>query len=202
MRKFSIICFILAFLIYVAGAIMAWQEFLINWDAYWKIVGIVGGSASIFGMLGIALNPLKDADIRNFRTQTLIDLAQTAKEIEDKQDALKETNEQLTSLQIKKEELEVLVKNASLALFYKEELERLYQRLLKLLDKNREINETIVSIRQLEADASSLNAKIEQNEDIQDILNTIQKAKTRPISKGAIFKFVMDKFLSSLIIKF
>lgn len=201
MRKFAIICFVVAFLIYVAGALMSWQGFLINWDTYWKIVGVVGGMASIIGMLGIALNPLTDADIRNFRTKSLVELAQTAAEIENKQGMLKEANEQLTSLKIKKDELEVLVKKASLVLYYKEELDRLYQRLLTLLDKNREINETIVSIRQAETNASSLNAEIEQNDDIQDILNTIQKAKTRPISKSALFELAIDRFFSNMTIR-
>lgn len=203
MRKFAIICFIVAILVYGIGAILAWMGILIGWDTYWKIAGAVSGLASILGLLGLAINPLKDADIKSFQVQTLQKLADTAKEIENKEGVLKETSDKITSLEIKKEELEVLVKKASLVLYYKDELERAYQRLLKLLNVNSEINETIVYIQQIESEAKSLNAEIDENADIRDIISTIVKAKSKQYPKRTFLEILLATISSSSIhIKF
>ena len=39
MRKIAIAGFVVALVIFVAGAIMALLDFLIDWEIYWKITG-------------------------------------------------------------------------------------------------------------------------------------------------------------------
>lgn len=110
MRKIAIAGFVVALVIFVAGAIMALLDFLIDWEIYWKITGCVGGLASVVGILGFVSNPLADADIRKLHSKSLKGLAETAKQIESKEGELKQANDKVASLQLKSEELEVLVK--------------------------------------------------------------------------------------------
>ena len=191
-RKIALWCFLGAFIIYIGCALCAGWNFLIDWDIYFKIATIVGGLASIIGILGLSSNPLKDSDIRDFRSDSLKKLAQTAEEIEAKHDEIEETNKKISSLEYKKEELEVLVEKASLSLYYKGELERSYSKLSTLIASSKEINDLILSIQQLEHDAGTLNNEIENNKDIQDVISTIEKAK----QKAAKRNFWQDLIIS------
>ena len=139
------------------------------------IVAIVGGLASIIGLGAASLR----SELREYNSETLKQLAATAKEIENKQNQIKDATEQIASLKYKKEELEVLVKKASLSLYYREECERLYQKLLDLLHRDSEINNVIVSIQQAESDLAAIDGEISENKEIKDILATIQKAKSK-----------------------
>lgn len=60
MRKLVLFCFVVAVLSYVLGAILAWRNLLIDWDEYLKIVAVVGGLASVIGLLGLVLSPIRD----------------------------------------------------------------------------------------------------------------------------------------------
>ena len=190
MRKIAIVGFVVALVIFVAGAIMALLDFLIDWEIYWKITGCVGGLASVVGILGFVSNPLADADIRKLHSKSLKELAETAKQIESKEGELKQANDKVASLQLKSEELEVLVKKASLCLFYNDELQHNYQKLLSLVQKNQELKDLIVNIQQTEEDAKALNAEIEQNDDVKDIIDMINKAKKSRIAKHNMFEII------------
>lgn len=191
MRKISIIGFILALVIFIAGAILALLHIWINWDIYWKITGCVGGLASVIGILGFASSPLADADIRKLQSNSLKELAETARQIENKEGELKQANDKVASLQLKSEELEVLVKKASLSLYYNDELQHLYQKLLSLIQKNQELKDIIVAIQQTEEDAKELNAEVEHNTDVQDIIEMINKAKRTRTDKRSFLEILL-----------
>lgn len=191
MRKISVIGFILALVIFIAGAILALLGIWIDWDIYWKLTGCVGGLASVVGILGFASSPLADADIRKLQSNSLKELAETARQIESKEGELKQANDKVASLQLKSEELEVLVKKASLSLYYNDELQHLYQKLLSLIQKNQELKDIIVTIQQTEEDAKELNAEVEHNTDVQDIIEMINKAKKTRTDKRSFLDFLL-----------
>lgn len=191
MRKYALIFFVIALICYLFGAIFAFLGWVIDWSVYLIMVAIVGGLASVFGLLGMVSSPLADADIRNLRSDSLKQLAQTAEEIERKQERLEEANQQINSLELKKEELEVLVERASLSLYYKNELERSYNKLHTLIRSEDHINNLILEIQQLEYDAKSLDSEIEINNDIKDIIATIQKAKEKSERKPSFMEVLL-----------
>ena len=81
-------------------------------------------------------------------------------------------------LKLQKEELEFLVKKASLNLFFKEQLERYYETLDKQISNNKEINQTLNEIRELEYKVGELNIEIESNPNTEYILEIIKKARS------------------------
>lgn len=129
MRKLIISLFILLLVIYAGGAICVPCAFF-DWEAYYKLVAIVGGLASVIG-LGAA--SFVRVDLLSYDAEAIKRLAEAAKEIENKNTQIKNASDKIASLEYKKEELEVLVKKASMILFYKEELSRLYEKLLTLI---------------------------------------------------------------------
>lgn len=167
-------CFVVAVLSYVLGAILAWRNLLIDWDEYLKIVAVVGGLASVIGLLGLVLSPIRDLN-----SQVLKDLAHTTEEFERKQEMLEKATQEIKTLELKKEDLNALVEKASLSLYYKAELKRMYDKLNKMIDSSEDISNLLKTIAKMEEDAQTLGCEIERNKDISVIISTIQKANER-----------------------
>lgn len=184
MRKLIVILFVVLLIAYVGGAICGLLK-LFGWNTYLVATSIVGGLASVLS-LGVALLSNSKDLIRDNNSAAIQRLADAAKEIEDKEHQIKDASDKIASLQIKKDELEILVKKASLSLYYKDELDRLYQKLLDLIHKNEELNNVIMEIPQTEDKLVKLNGEIEKNSEIQDILATIQKARNNDHNKPVV----------------
>lgn len=168
------ICFIVAILCYSLGALFAYKKWYIDWDDYQIIVAFVGGFASVLGILGLVFSPFKDLN-----SKMLKELAKKTEEYENKQEKLQEATDQIAKLELKKEDLEALVEKASLSLHYKAELKRNYDKLGELVEKNDDISKLIEKIKKMESDAKKLNCDIDKDENIKEIIETIQKANDR-----------------------
>lgn len=173
---------------------MAFESWWISWDDYLKIVAVVGGLASVIGILGLVFSPLE-----NVKSNLLKDLARTTEEFEIKQEKLEEASQQITQLKLKKEELKALVEKASLSLYYNGELKRMYGQLDDVINKNKEIKEMMTNIWKMEKDATALNCEIEKNDEIKEIISTIQKANEKTERKLKFSDFILS-FLGNQII--
>lgn len=189
MKKWIVISFFALLLIY-AGCAACVAFDLYNWDTYFKIVGVIGGLASIIGLGAAAFVRI---DLLSYNAEAIERLATAAKEIENKESQIRDASNKIEALEYKKEELVVLVKKASLILYYKEELNRLYEKLLDLIHKNEELNKIVMTIPEMEGQLSKLEGEMETNPEIQDILGTIQKAKRHRRTE-----IVLDTFFGAI----
>ena len=197
MKRAIIICFIILLLIYGICAVLV-PCGIYEWETYYKITAIVGCIASVLGFGAAALG---QKDLLSYESEAIKRLAQAAEDIENKESQIKDASDKIASLEYKKEELEVLVKKASLTLFYKEELERLYQRLLRIINKNDELNDTIMSISQTEEKLRELEGEIANNPEISDILSTIQKARGTSRHPRTLLEALMGSFTVEMNVK-
>ena len=74
MRKFALICFVVAVLCYGLGALFAYYDWLIDWNDYLKIIAVVGGLASVLGILGLVFSPFKDLNSKMHFVRTIYPL--------------------------------------------------------------------------------------------------------------------------------
>lgn len=183
MRTFKTVCFVIALLTISVGAIFAKLNFLIDWEFYTTMVAIVGGISSILlGLLSLIQNPLSNANIEQFSSESLKKLADTADKVIEEKQKLDKTNNEIKELKIKQNELEVLVNKASLSMYYKKELARAYNKLA-----TPELNEAIEEIKQLETDLKNLNEEIDENKDIKEIIRIVERAnflRTKRLLQG------------------
>ena len=174
-RKIFKILFV-GLLVLYAGCAICVPFKLYDWDTYFKIIAIIGGLVSV---LGLGATAFVSVDLLSYDSEALQRIADASKEIESKKDEIKDASDKIASLQIKKDELETLVEKASLSLYYKEELDRLYERLLDLIHNNVELNNVILEIPQTEDKLTKLDGEIKQNNEIREVLQTIQKARSK-----------------------
>jgi len=197
MRKYSVIFIIIAVLYFILGYILVIFG-VIKQELYNQIATIVGGIASILGLLSFVLPTLKVSDFKNIEIDTLKSLAQTAEEIQKKEVELSTKQNDLTKLELQKKELEFLVRKASLNLFFKEQIERYYETLEKQISDNKEISRTINEIKELEFKISELEIEIEKSPNTENILKIIEEARNHKKTIIEI-KTPFDSLLEPLI---
>lgn len=176
MKKFARFLIITVVLYFIVGYILVILNIL-KQELYNQIATIVGGIASACGLFAFVIPSIKTSDFKNIEIDTLKSLAKTAEEIQKKEEELKTRETDIVRLELQKEELEFLVKKASLNLFFKEQLERYYETLDKQISGNREINQTLNEIRELEFKVNELDIEIEANPNTEYILEIIKKAR-------------------------
>lgn len=176
MKKLARFLIITVVLYFIVGYILVILNVL-KQELYNQIATIVGGIASACGLFAFVIPSIKTSDFKNIEIDTLKSLAKTAEEIQKKEEELKTRETDIVRLELQKEELEFLVKKASLNLFFKEQLERYYETLDKQISGNREINQTLNEIRELEFKVNELDIEIEANPNTEYILEIIKKAR-------------------------
>lgn len=176
MKKFARFLIITVLLYFIVGYILVILNVL-KQELYNQIATIVGGIASACGLFAFVIPSIKTSDFKNIEIDTLKSLAKSAEEIQKKEEELKTKETDIVRLELQKEELEFLVKKASLNLFFKEQLERYYETLDKQISGNREINQTLNEIRELEFKVNELDIEIEANPNTEYILEIIKKAR-------------------------
>lgn len=175
MRKYTIIFIILAVLYFIVGYILVLTGIL-QQSQFNQIATIVGGVASIIGLLSLVLPTLRTSDIKSIEIDTLKSLTKTAEEIQKKEAELSTKQNDITKLELQKQELEFLVRKASLNLFFKEQIERYYENLEKQISENKEISRTIKEIKELEYKISELEIEIQKSPNTDNILKIIEEA--------------------------
>lgn len=200
MKKFSVTFIIIAVLFFVVGYVLVILR-LLDQPLYNQIATIVGGLASILGLLGFVLPSLKTSDIKSIEINTLKSLAKTAEEIQKKEAELNIKQNDLTKLELQKQELEFLVRKASLNLFFKEQMERYYETLDKQISDNKEISRTISEIKELEFKIEELEIEIEKSPNTENILKIIEEARKHRRTTNDPFELVVSSFIRMLRLK-
>lgn len=176
MKRFAIIFIILAVLFFVVGYGLVVFGIL-GQALYNQVATIVGGLASILGLLAFVLPGIKSSDIKTIEVDALKSLAKTAEEIQSKEAELSIKQSDITRLELQKQELEFLVKKASLNLFYKDQMERSYEALERLISENKEISRIISEVQELEYKVGELDLEIEKSPNTDSILKIIEEAR-------------------------
>ena len=168
----------LAILFFIIGYLLVLSNRLEK-TTYNEVATIVGGVGSVLGLLSLILPGLKTSDIKTIEIETLKNLTKAAEEIQKKEAELNIKQSDITKLELQKEQLEFLVKNASLNLFFKEQIERYYERLDRQISDNKEISTFIKEIKELEYKIRELDIQIEKNPNAESILQIIEKASDK-----------------------
>jgi len=177
----------IAFFIYIAIIIYFLFYFLGFLPPNWQntnTIGIVGSIASIVGLLQFFVK----VDVSDMNVDALKNLTSAIEEIHKKDRELKDKTNTIRDLEVKKENLELLIQKASLSLFYKHETERYSEKLQDYLQSHKEIQDIIQQLLNYKKLSVELGNEIEQDESIKetiDLLNKYQKQKDR----GIFFSF-------------
>ena len=106
-------------------------------------------------------------------------MTKTAEELQNLEEARARAKGELGSLEIKKKEMELLVKKASLALFLKEQYEHYEKQVLNEVAKNSQLRESLEKAADASTKLRALNEEISSHPDVVQLQEVIASASRR-----------------------
>jgi DNA repair ATPase RecN len=188
MRKLIVSIVILSVLYFIIGFIAMYFEY-ISKDVYYNLSAIIGSIASVCGLLTLGIvKKLNSDDFENVEMDYLKRASDAAKELNKKKEELASKAEELENsekeikkLEIKKQEMEFLVKKASLSLFLQEQIERNQKKVKEKIESDQELKEILSEIGPLKDKLNKLEQEIKSDPNV-DLLEEIIFSGKRAVS--------------------
>jgi hypothetical protein len=198
MKKLIVLIVLFSILYFAAG----FAAVLLGWfprDTYLTFSGIIGGLASVCGLLSFGIaRRISKQDFEDIEAAYLKRISETADTLKQsdyvlvaKMKQLQGTEEELKKLEIKKREMEFLVKKASMSLFLQDQFERNQKRILELVESNTELKKLLDEAAPLKHKLTLLEQEIADDPNVK-LLNEIIGAAR--IEKQAILEFKTSFF--------
>lgn len=203
MKKLIVSIVMISILYFVLGFVAV----LLGWfpkETYLNLSGIMGGLASVCGLLAFGISrKISKEDFEDIESSYLKKISQTADKLKEKNDELvnkakqiNNTEEELRKLEIRKGEMEFLVKKASLSLFIQDQLDRNQKRILELVDSNPELKRLLDENEPLKKRLLKLTQEIKTDPNVEllnDIITSARREKESILRiKPSIFGMGID----------
>lgn len=179
MRRIIIILLPLCIIYFLVGAVLIWTK-LLDQQTYLAGAGIVGGIASVLGLLSFLRPALTRSDIQNIETESLNKLGEVSSEIKKLEEARCLAATQISDLETQKKEMELLVRKASMSLFLKEQYENHRKIILERLKKDPNLFSSITALSAIEKKLTALEEEIVKDENVELLREIIRSARTSP----------------------
>jgi hypothetical protein len=181
MRKFFAVVILFCFLYFLGGWICVQLSFLSRED-YFAYSGIVGSFATVVGLFALTKPAITKSDFQAIELETFKSLTETAEQLKELQSTQTKTAEEIDKLALKKKEMELLVKKASLALFLKEQHSHYEQLVLDEIAKNLELRNALEKANEVSEKLRMLNEEIEMDSNVIQLKEIIAAASRRDLT--------------------
>jgi len=176
-RLFAII--ILLCMVYFLGG---WIGIHLGWlseNEYFAYASIVGGLASASGLISLTRPALSKSDIQAIELDTIKSMTETAERLKQLENAQSRAKGELGNLELKKKEMELLVKKASPALFLKEQHAYYEKQVLEDIEKNSQLRTNLAKAADASSKLAALNEEIESSPNVAQLKEIIKSASRR-----------------------
>lgn len=185
MRRIFAIIILVCIIYFLGGWIAVW----VGWfkkDDYFAYAGIVGGLASVAGLYALTRPALSKSDVQAVELEALRSMAETAEQLQALEATRSKAQEEIGSLAIKKQEMELLVKKASLALFLKEQNAHHERRILEEIDRNAQLKEHLERSQDVVRKLAALNEEIDSDPNVAQLKEIIASASRRQVTVESV----------------
>ncbi|MEC0283853.1 hypothetical protein [Terribacillus saccharophilus] len=179
MRKILLAIISLGVLYFIVGFIAVRFNWF-NWfssDTYNTYATIVGGVATLCGLLTFAIPKLTPQDIEMLEIKSLEKITKIAEDINVKRSELNLKESELSRLEKQKKEMEILVIKASTSLFLQDQIKRSEARILSIINKNKELMRLLNEVRGNKEKLAALDEEIQDSEEVELLEEIIQETK-------------------------
>jgi hypothetical protein len=153
---------------------------LIQPATYAIIGGIVGGFASVLGLLSLARPPLSQSDINQIEIDSLKKITEASEEIKTLEKTRAATEQELDTLEERKRQMEFLVQKASLSLFLQEQGKLYEKRIQEQLSNNKELAFQLSELSTIDTKLDALNEEIDRDPNVNILKGIIESVKKEP----------------------
>lgn len=186
MRRIMAVIILLCIAYFLGGWIAVYFGWILN-ETYLSYAGYVGGAASVVGLLSFTRPAISNADLQQLELNSLKSITETSEKLQELEKKRAETEGELENLDLQKQEMEFLVRKASLALFLKERYTHHEKLILERIKEDPELTESLSETQEISQKLSVLNEEIEADPNVIILKDIMTAASTRePTFREAI----------------
>lgn len=178
LRRIAILLILLTAIFFAVGWVFV-SNGAIDQTTYINLAGIVGGLASVIGLIGLVRSPLTRRDFENVEWESLAKIAETEKQLASLDGKKAQAHSELQQLTRTREELADLVKKASALLFLREELDRSAQSIVTFLSNHPDFRDQLESHRDNTQRLNTLNEEMSVHPDVELIFEVLSRVRGR-----------------------
>jgi hypothetical protein len=167
---------------YFIGGWFAVRYDIVSRDDYFAYAGIVGSLATVAGLLALTRPAITQSDIKSIELGTLKSVADTAEQLQQLQSTRAKTVQEIDGLAVKKKEMELLVKKASLALFLKEQYSYHERKILEEVAKNEALTRALQDAGATADKIAALDEEIDLDPNVLQLREIIATASRRELT--------------------
>lgn len=176
-RLFAVI--ILLCIAYFVGGWIAVLLGVVTRDDYFAYSGVVGGLASVAGLLALTRPAITQSDFQAIEIETIRSMTDTAEQLNQLQTQRTRTAQEIDNLEVKKKEMELLVRKASLALFLKEQYAHHERQIIEEVGKNPRLRQSLEGASESAAKIAALDEDISSDPNVHQLRQIITAASRR-----------------------
>lgn len=192
---FVVVIGVLYFL--VGGIAVAFGRFPIN--TYLIFAAIEGGLASVLGLLSLGRRAVSMSDIRSLEIESLKEIVETTRKAEELDRARATAEQEIDNLALQKQQMEILVRKASLSLFLQEQWKLYERRILEEVDGNRVLMSNLTELISIDERLSVLDEEIETDPNVEYLKEIIESGMTRSVSTGELVASIDSPLLRGIV---
>ena len=188
MKKFLIIIVILSICYFLIGFVFT-QLNLFDADIYFTSSAIIGGIASVSGLLAFTKNKIERNDIEKIGVEYFKKVVESAEELKKKEFELLSKEKELSAkeieikeLDIKKQEMEFLIRKASMSLFLKDQLEKIELKIIEIAE-SKEFSKLLKQRKELINKIKDINEEVNKNPHVDLINKVIEQTKSKMLNE-------------------
>ena len=176
MLKKFLVTFVFLCIVYLVGGYVAATKGFIEQETYAFSASVAGGAASLIGLLALARPAINKDDIAAIEIESIKKVHRLSEQVESAKRERAETEEEIARLAAQREEMEFLVRKASLALFLQERLAKANRRIVEIVGHNRELEELLADYMETTTKLRELDEEITSDENVEILHEVIRAA--------------------------
>ena len=190
-------------LMYFFGGWIVVKLGYLDLSLYLNYAGIIGGIASAIGLYSLIRPSITRSDIQNLELDALTSLGETSRKLDELENKRSKAAGEISELEIKKEQMQFLVKKASLQLFLQEQYKIYEKRILDALQANEELSKNMNELATIKSKLMAVDKEIEEDPNVELLNEIVRLTKQRPLSIDDRIKRSKDpiELISLFIIK-
>lgn len=174
--------FLLVIALCVAYFVLGWIAAYFGWltrDNYLLYAGFVGSLASVIGLVSLAKPSISRSDLENIESQNWEAIAESSKRLEDITAAKAKNKQELDNLEVKRQEMELLFRKASLRIFLAEQAAHHERVVLEELDRNPRLRQSLSEFTDASSKLSALEQEIAANPHVAELQTVLDSSRKR-----------------------
>ncbi len=178
MRKLFAVIVGLCLLYFLSG----WASVQLGWlarDDYFLYAGIVGAVSSVVGLVAFVRPLPSRINLKDLELESLQSITAMTERIQKLEQEKAKAEGEIEDLDIKKREMELLVRKASFSLFLRERLSYHEKQILDLTQGNSELSRHLEEVQDIRQKLTVLNEEIQSDPNVVALEEIIRTASER-----------------------